>query len=798
MKKTLQINIGGFFFTIEEDAYHKLSNYLNALKSYFSSYESCDEIVQDIEARIAEKFFEKQPQNGIIENEDVDKIIASMGSVSDFEALKEDEDLQSEKVYEQNNGQQNRQTQTVGGLYRDGKRKALGGVLAGIAHKYNFDVVWARILFLVFALGLIGEGVGPFMILLYVIAWIVVPVRNDLEESPTVRKFYRNPEDKVIGGVASGLASYLKMDVKILRIIFVISGFLVIGIILYLLFWIVAPVAHSVTQKLQLEGQAVTIQNIEKSVKSKEAPQEASRESTLSKILLFPFRLIGVVFTFLGTLIRPLGSVLKFFAGLILLMIGISFVFSALVGLGAFFGVQNSMDWLATDSLEFNRIIQEIPALGVIFAFFAIFVPGVALTIAGIMLMINKALGNRNFWAALLVLWLTGIVGVTAIGTKYSLNFAKRENIETSQSYSFAGQDVIVFDATNTSEYSNFSFRPGFNIASTSLKDVYVNINLKSNGPNSVKARQFAQNIRYKMEKKGDALVFDKNYTLPEGDPFRDQSVRLSLEVPKGVKFRFTEKFLDSFGYPYDFELDDRTDHSGENIFIYDENNKLKCLNCPESDPYEKIEDDFNYNSFTDEFDRWENRSFNKSLTTAAFDGIFIKQNFRVILVKADSVTARAYSDYEGNLNEIKTKLNGKTLEIEYQDPFKEYNEVTYLYLTAPSIASVKLQDESSLKMYGFDNLNKLSVTVEDKSKAAIHTDSKSMDLSVSNQSNVLLQGQIEDLNAKVSNRSILKAQKARINSAKVNATASSVAEMPKLKNKNFIAEQDSAIKEEN
>jgi phage shock protein PspC (stress-responsive transcriptional regulator) len=798
MKKTLQINIGGFFFTIEEDAYHKLSNYLNALKSYFSSYESCDEIVQDIEARIAEKFFEKQPQNGIIENEDVDKIIASMGSVSDFEALKEDEDLQSEKVYEQNNGQQNRQTQTVGGLYRDGKRKALGGVLAGIAHKYNFDVVWARILFLVFALGLIGEGVGPFMILLYVIAWIVVPVRNDLEESPTVRKFYRNPEDKVIGGVASGLASYLKMDVKILRIIFVISGFLVIGIILYLLFWIVAPVAHSVTQKLQLEGQAVTIQNIEKSVKSKEAPQEASRESTLSKILLFPFRLIGVVFTFLGTLIRPLGSVLKFFAGLLLLILGISFVFSALVALGAFFGVQNSMDWFATDSIEFYRIVKEIPALGVIFGFFAIFVPGVALTIAGIMLMINKALGNRNFWAALLVLWLTGIVGVTAIGTKYSLNFAKRENIETSQSYSFAGQDVIVFDATNTSEYSNFSFRPGFNITSTSLKDVYVNINLKSNGPNSVKARQFAQNIRYKMEKKGDALVFDKNYTLPEGDPFRDQSVRLSLEVPKGVKFRFTEKFLDTFGYPYDFELEDRTDHSGENIFIYDENNKLKCLNCPESDPYEKIEDDFNYNSFTDEFDRWENRSFNKSLTTAAFDGIFIKQNFRVILVKADSVTARAYSDYEGNLNEIKTKLNGKTLEIEYQDPFKEYNEVTYLYLTAPSIASVKLQDESSLKMYGFDNLNKLSVTVEDKSKAAIHTDSKSMDLSVSNQSNVLLQGQIEDLNAKVSNRSILKAQKARINSAKVNATASSVAEMPKLKSKNFVAEQDSAIKEEN
>lgn len=799
MKKTLQINISGFSFTIEEDAYHKLNAYLNALKSYFSSYESCDEIVQDIEARIAEKFYEKQQQNGIIENDDVDKIIASMGSVSDFEAVKEDEDLQSEKVQEEDNRtQQTHETKPLRGLYRDGKRKALGGVLAGIAHRYNFDVVWARILFLVFALGLIGESVGPVMLLLYVIGWIVLPVSNDLEESPNVRKFYRNPEDKVIGGVASGLATYLRMDVKILRIIFVVSAFLVIGIVLYLLFWIVAPPAYTVTQKLQLEGQAVTIENIEKSVKSKEAPQVASSESTMSKILLFPFRLIGAVFAFLGTLMRPLGSLLKFFAGLILLMIGISIVFSSLVGLGAFFGVQNSMAWFDTDSIEFNRIVQEIPVLGVVFAFFALFIPGVSLTIAGIMLMISKSLGNRTFWMALLVLWLTGIVGVTSIGTKYSLNFAKRENIETNQSYSFAGQDVIIFDANKTSEYTNYSFRPRFDISSTSLQAVQLNGTFKSQGPNSAKAKAFAQNIRYNVEKKGEALVFDNNFTLPDGDPFRDQSIRFELEVPKGVKFRFTEKFLKTFGYPGDFDLDQRTDHSGENIFIYDENNKLKCLNCPESDPYEKIEDDFNYNSFTDEFDRWENRSFNKFLTVGGFDGVFIKQNFKVILVKADSTSVRAYSDNEGELNEVKVKVTGKTLEVEYQDPFKEYHEAIYLYVTAPSVSSVKLQDQSSLKMYGFDNLNTLNVSVEDKSRAAIHTVSKSLDLNISNQSNVLLQGEIGNLNANVSNRSILKAQKARISSAKVNANKSSVAELPKLKNKNFIAEQDSAIKEEN
>ena len=93
MKKTLQINLGGLTFNIEEDAYTKLSGYLASIQKHFSSYESCDEIIQDIDGRIAEKFYEKTTAGGIIEMDDVDKIIKSMGSVSDFEAIQEDEDL---------------------------------------------------------------------------------------------------------------------------------------------------------------------------------------------------------------------------------------------------------------------------------------------------------------------------------------------------------------------------------------------------------------------------------------------------------------------------------------------------------------------------------------------------------------------------------------------------------------------------------------------------------------------------------------------------------------------------------
>ena len=191
MKKTLQITIGGLIFNIEEDAFTKLSQYLEAIKKYFSSYESCEEITQDIEGRIAEKFYEKSQNGGVIEMDDVDKIIKSMGTVSDFEAIKEDEDLSKEPSVETSSNTEG-STSTLNSpptkFYRDGKNKALGGVLAGIAHRFEFDVVWARILFIVLGFGLIDIGIGFFIFLAYFVCWIAFPERNDLEENKKIKK----------------------------------------------------------------------------------------------------------------------------------------------------------------------------------------------------------------------------------------------------------------------------------------------------------------------------------------------------------------------------------------------------------------------------------------------------------------------------------------------------------------------------------------------------------------------------------------------------------------------------------
>jgi PspC domain len=177
MKKTIQINIAGMVFNIEDDAYEKLSNYLQSIKQYFASYEGNQEIVSDIEARIAEKFWTNQKSDNqpVIGIDGVNELIKSMGTVSDFEAIQEEEDLKNSPQSADGSPQSvgsgqstNDDGQAINAapkrLYRDVKHKALGGVLAGLAHYFNIDVVWVRIIFLFLFLGLppISNDLEPF------------------------------------------------------------------------------------------------------------------------------------------------------------------------------------------------------------------------------------------------------------------------------------------------------------------------------------------------------------------------------------------------------------------------------------------------------------------------------------------------------------------------------------------------------------------------------------------------------------------------------------------------------------
>jgi len=162
MNKTVTINIAGLVFHIDEDAYNKLDSYINAVRNSIQQDEK-EEIIADIEARIAELFSERiDSQTGVIRMSNVDEIINIMGKPEDY--IIEEETFDSKKNFQSSvNFKQPRK------VYRDGDKRILGGVCAGLGHYLNVDVVWIRIIFvlLFFLYGL--------STLVYFILWIIIP-----------------------------------------------------------------------------------------------------------------------------------------------------------------------------------------------------------------------------------------------------------------------------------------------------------------------------------------------------------------------------------------------------------------------------------------------------------------------------------------------------------------------------------------------------------------------------------------------------------------------------------------------
>jgi phage shock protein PspC (stress-responsive transcriptional regulator) len=184
MKITVSINLGGYSFNIDEDAYAELKRYLKNLELHFAGEESSSEILSDIETRMAELFKTKiTSYKQVINIEDVRQAISIMGTPED-----------------------------------------------------------------------ISDNDGPSS--------------RDKFSSPGYHRMYRDTDHRVIGGVCSGMGAYWNIDPVIIRIIFValvLAGG--IGVLVYLILYIVLPEAKTTAQKIEMKGDPVNIHNIKDSVK---------------------------------------------------------------------------------------------------------------------------------------------------------------------------------------------------------------------------------------------------------------------------------------------------------------------------------------------------------------------------------------------------------------------------------------------------------------------------------------------------------------------------------------------------
>ncbi|HVU85000.1 MAG TPA: PspC domain-containing protein, partial [Puia sp.] len=223
MKKIININFHSRVVPIEETAYEILQPYIDSLRRHFATEEGRDEIISDIENRFAELFSETLKKGAAcITDADVNAIIASMGRPEDFgdeePAAASATGAGQQGSYSQ---QQSYATHEPRRLYRAENDKILGGVASGLANYLNIDPAIVRIIFVLMCF---GGGAG---LLLYIILWIVLPTKS--LPANARKRLYRNPDDKVIGGVASGLAAYFHIEVWIPRLIF--AAPLILGLI---------------------------------------------------------------------------------------------------------------------------------------------------------------------------------------------------------------------------------------------------------------------------------------------------------------------------------------------------------------------------------------------------------------------------------------------------------------------------------------------------------------------------------------------------------------------------------------
>ncbi|HRB73323.1 MAG TPA: PspC domain-containing protein, partial [Flavobacterium sp.] len=169
MNKTVSINLGGFFFHIDEDAFQKLNRYFDAIKRSLSP-DGRDEIMNDIESRIAELLSEKlSSDKQVVSLTEIDQVIAVMGQPEDYR-LEDDTDnpKQTYTTYSSNGSKK---------LYRDKEKGMLGGVAAGFGHYIGLDPLWLRIILILLTLAGFGAG-----IVAYIILWILVPEAKSTAE----------------------------------------------------------------------------------------------------------------------------------------------------------------------------------------------------------------------------------------------------------------------------------------------------------------------------------------------------------------------------------------------------------------------------------------------------------------------------------------------------------------------------------------------------------------------------------------------------------------------------------------
>ncbi len=593
MKKVININFQGRVIPIEESAYDILKQYVDSLRKFFANEEGRDEIINDIEGRIAELFGESIKKGATcITEETVNGIIASMGRPEDFEG--EETNVKSQLGGEGKQSQSNYNYMPNdaprGRLYRDDNDKLLGGVCSGVANYLRVDPTIVR---LVFALIAFGAGTGVF---LYILLWIILPSKP-LVNTISTKRLYRNPEEKVIAGVASGISAYFDIAVWIPRLIFVFP--LVTGIIssifrhsfwwdgdpfpgivfgsfggtlfiVYAILWAVIPEANSASEKLEMRGEKVDLNTIkntiqedlegfksraekwggEVSAKAQEFGQEF-KQTVSDKGAQFGSEMQFVAKKSKFSIFKVFGFLFKafflFIAGIVAFALLVTLLAFLVAGVGVF----------PLKNFFLEGFWQNFLAWSTLLLFLG--VPVIAFTTWLVRRIMGVKSGNKSIGFTFAGMWVLGLISAGILAFMIAENFdaRARDKQELAIKQPASGKMIVSVPESKVKVYGRWFKMDGLiSMTDDSLflnnvrihliksKDSLYHIEATkySNGSDESTALKNIKEMNYGINQQDSTVYLDRGFSVQRGTKFRNQGVVITIQVPVGKRILIDKK----------------------------------------------------------------------------------------------------------------------------------------------------------------------------------------------------------------------------------------------------------------
>lgn len=522
MKKTVSINLAGLIFNVEEDGYELLKKYLVEIKAIFSREEGVSEMLEDIEARIAELFHAKlNASKQVITEYDVSSVMEIMGQPTDYKVDDEENDPSSEKAFtseESFNKKGNKR------LYRDEENAAVGGVCAGLGHYFDIDPVIIRVLFVLMVI-LGGSG-----ILVYLILWIVVPEAKTTAQKLQMRgqpvnldniKDYVNNFTKEAKTSASKAASSIKKTVNksgsVIGSIFKIFG-KIIGVG-FLIGGIIAVIVISIVFFGDSNLVSLTSDSLNNNLKTFFEVLYPTGSGTLSIWSLYIIVILPIL------LLISLGLKLVFnykakmkvpnIGGLILWIVAVCVLSYTSIGLG----LEHKSSYEVIDEIEKSSSdTTDVLHIGV----------------------------YAN--------------GHNLIDFDYDDHWEKND-------YFFIGDDQIEMGVPRV-----------LVVRDSTLQDYKITLKRRSEGKNVRQAQTKAKGITFNPVYKGDSLIIPSVYTFSTEDKIRGQQVTVEINVPIGKSITLPRS---KNGLIYEIYRNNGVGHYFKNKTNWISTKKgMRCKNC--------------------------------------------------------------------------------------------------------------------------------------------------------------------------------------------------------------------------